>query len=93
MTLTEKMEDFMSDMRNLPRTSNTAILKEYYHYLGVEPTTGFTEWLQGIAVNRYPAYGSVTRAIRKARENNPEWRKAPKQKQQQVDNTREEVGY
>ena len=78
---------------NIPTTSNTMILKSYYIELGVTSTTTFGTWMHGIATHKYPAYGSVTRAIRKARENNPQWRKLRATKQKQVEDVKEEVGY
>ena len=33
------------------------------------------EWFIGLATKKYPTYTSITRAIRKARELNPQWKK------------------
>ena len=76
---------------NLSTMSSQKILHSYYRNIGVSPETTFEEWVYIMAEGTYPAYGSVTRAIRAARRNNPEWRK--KHKQQQVDAVKTEVGY
>jgi len=95
MTLTEKLEEYMRKMQkdgiDLSTVSSADILTGYYVNLGVSSQTSFLLWMHKIKEGEYPAYGSVTRAIRAARVNNPEWRK--KNKQQQVEKVKKEVGY
>ncbi len=61
--------------------------------LGVAQNTSFTDWMYGIAKGTYPAYGSVTRAIRQARYNNTNWKKDRTQVAEEVTTTKQEVGY
>jgi len=95
MTLVDNLAVHMDAMEELGHTisttSNTKILSSYYSSLGVSESTSFSNWIVGTAKNKYPAYGSVTRAIRKCRVANKEWRK--KRKQQEVDYVKAEVGY
>lgn len=51
------------------------------------------EWFIGLATKKYPTYTSITRAIRKARELNPHWKKDYQQKQNEISNFKIEVGY
>ena len=82
------LEELGHDLSAFP---STKILMSYYRYLGVSPDTSFSNWMHGVGTGKYPAYGSITRAIRAVRSNNPSWRK--KRKQQQVDAVKTEVGY
>lgn len=95
MTLTEKMEIFISAMeewgKDISTTTNTSILEAYYESIGVTRDTSFTNWMYGVAKGIYPVYGSVTRSIRQCRTNHPKWKK--KHKQKEVDRTKKEVGY
>ena len=97
MTLTDKVEDYMEYMEkvhnvNISQTSSTHILASYYRSLGVDEDTSFQHWMQKVAQGTLPLYSSLTRAIRKARENTPRWRKEAKQKRKEQDDTKAEVG-
>jgi len=76
---------------NISKTNNNKILRTFYATQGVTEDTYFSNWMHSVDRGELPAYGSVTRAIRKCRENNPQWRKARKQKE--VEHVKEEVGY
>ena len=97
MTLTDKLEGHMSRLEtagsNIQTMSNVRILQSYYVERGVTSTMTFGAWLHGVATNKHPAYGSITRAIRKARENNPQWRKISSAKKKQVEDVAKEAGY
>ena len=47
----------------------------------------------GVANGTYPAYSSVTRAIRLCRQRNPKWKKPKTRVTKEVTNTKKEVGY
>jgi len=95
MTLTDKLEAHMGDLESkgidIASKSNTKILQSYYMSIGMKYSTSFGQWMHGVSTGEYPAYSSVTRAIRKARENTPRWRKSTVDKE--VKQVKEEVGY
>ena len=97
MTLTTKLEKHIKQLEEQGKiisiTSSTRILQSYYRSLGVDSSTTFHEWMHSIASNRYPVYSSVTRAIRKARELHPKWKKQRNTVDNQIRDIREEVGY
>ena len=97
MTLIDKMTVYIQSLEdkgmNISNTSSTRILQYYYRTLGVAQKTTFTDWLYGVAKGKYPAYGSVTRAIRQCRLNTPRWSKKHTVKTKQIKDTKEEVGY
>ena len=77
-TLLMKMVDFLDIQQatiDISETSNTVIINKYYQSIGVTDTTTMNEWFEGIISHKYPAYTSVSRAIRKTRELNPQWQK------------------
>jgi hypothetical protein len=78
---------------NIPETSNTKILTTYYGVIGVDSQTSFADWMYGVGKGTYPAYSSVTRAIRLCRVLNSRWSKKSRVKQEQIDGVKEEVGY
>ena len=87
------MEWMESNGAVIKTKSSSKILMSYYMSLGVTNNTTMTEWLMGIGHKKYPAYGSVSRAIRKAREVNPQWKKNAQQVEDEVSTVKEEVGY
>lgn len=92
-TLTAELTLFMkyleTEGHNISKMLSQEILLKYYeNYHGVNNNTTVRTFL-----DITPRFGSVTRAIRKARELNPLWKKEPKQKQKEIDNTKDEVGY
>ncbi len=95
MTLTEKLTAHMKVLeynnKDISTMSNSKLVLSYYYTLGMSMNESVSEWILGTATGKYPHYESVTRAIRKARELNPKWRKPNKQKE--VDTVKEEVGY
>ena len=97
MTLTDKLEGHMSRLEttgsNIQTMSSMKILESYYYSIGVTSDMGFPTWLYGVSTNIFPAYESVTRAIRKVRENNPQWRKIRSTKKKQIEDVAKEVGY
>ena len=97
MTLTEKLEVFIQEKAdagmNIGNTTSTRIAQWYYMEIGVKPNDTFRAWINGVTSGHYPAYGSVTRAIRKCRELHPEWRKSSTRKAKDVKDVKTEVGY
>ena len=96
MTLAEKIEEWLLDLEdtvNISTTSSSKLVQWYYMSLGVSPTDSFSSWMLGLSNGDYPAYGSITRAIRKCRQNKPRWRKESSRKSKEQDNVKSEVGY
>ena len=95
--LTNKLIAFMSDAEsrgvNPKDYSGVFILQRYYEYIGMEPDLPVGEWFSNITKRKYPAFASITRAIRKARELNPQWRKDEEQVAEEVKDFKENVGY
>ena len=77
----------------IPKASNTQILISYYSSLGVDYRTTFHDFLRGVSHKRYPAYSSVTRAIRLAREKHIAWEKEHTTKIDEIISVKEEIGY
>ncbi len=95
-TLTMKMIDFMEKLDieiKVKKASNLRITSAYYNSLGITENTTMNEWINGVSTHKYPEYESITRAIRKARELNPQWQKPKKQVKNEIDLVEKEVGY
>jgi len=96
-TLTQKLEQHMQGMEdvevNISTCSSTKLLMSYYGSLGLTQDTSIADWMYGISTGKYPAYSSITRAIRKARGNNTSWMKTRKTVDSQVKSIEQEVGY
>ena len=94
-TLTDRMVDYMTEKEELgidiSNTSNSELVMGFYYSLGMPSNINVSEWLIALSMKKYPTYESVVRAIRKARELQPEWRRPKKQKL--IDNAKEEIGY
>ena len=94
-TLTNKLTEFMQDIEDegetVGRLSSTKILLRYYMSIGLTNDTTFRGWMVGVSGGGFPAYSSVTRAIRKARSDNPRWIKHNVDKE--VAAVKKEVGY
>ena len=97
LTLTDKMVTYLEQVEragiNPADYSGVTILQRYYEHLGMEPDLPVGEWFSNISKRKYPAFASITRAIRKARELNPRWRKEEDLVAEQVENVKQEVGY
>ncbi len=94
MTLTEKIVNYLNGIEystDISKTSNSILAIRYYYYSGVDTSISASLFFARMSNNQYPQYGSVVRGIRKARELNPRWKKARKQKQ--IDNAKKEIGY
>jgi hypothetical protein len=81
----------METVDNVSSRTNSELLFGFYLSIGMPEDISVSEWLLGCSMKQYPMHESVVRAIRKARELRPEWRK--KDKQKEVDHVKEEVGY
>jgi hypothetical protein len=90
-TLTDRMVDYMETLENVSLKTNSELVLGFYYSLGMPSNINVSEWLIALSMKKYPTYESVVRAIRKARELNPEWRR-PKKKEL-IDEAREEIGY
>jgi len=79
MTLSKKIETFLKEKEangyDISNLSNRAIAMMYYDHLGVTMETTLKVWFIRIADGTIPAYESITRSIRKCRQNNKKWRK------------------
>ncbi len=73
--------------------SQKIVLTMYHNLYGVDNNTKLYEYFSLFTARKIPAYESVTRAIRKARENNPAWEKPRKKKKEQVEDVKKQVGY
>lgn len=97
MTLTDEMIVFMTACEakgiDISNTSGKDILVEYYKSLGLKSTDTFSQWLHLVETKVFPAYASVTRAIRKARELTPRWQKPVAVVGAQIEDVKNEVGY
>lgn len=97
MTLTQKLTVFIQSLEDRGFEPSTMtginILMMYYNTLDVNQDTTFYEFSFMVRDKTLPAYESVTRAIRKARELTPRWRKAEERVVAEIERTREEVGY
>jgi len=47
----------------------------YYGSLGIQSNTTLRDFIIKVTDRVIPAYGSVTRSIRKCRERNPKWKR------------------
>jgi hypothetical protein len=97
MTTTEKLITFLEEReRNnfeIKNASSIFLVQSYYKSLGLDGKTTVNDWFIGLATKKYPHYSSVTRAIRKARELNPRWKKDREKKETEINNFEKEVGY
>lgn len=79
MKLSEKLEIFLKEKESkgydISNLSNRAIAMMYYDSLGITSDTTMKEWLTRVADGVVPLYETITRSIRKCRQNNKKWRK------------------
>jgi hypothetical protein len=92
-TLTDRMIDYMETLNNVRSKTNSELVLGFYYSLGMPSNINVSEWLVALSMKKYPTYESVVRAIRKARELHPEWRKNKEQANEEIRHTKEEVGY
>ncbi len=97
MTLTKKIESYLqtAESRGLivATSSNNSIMMGYYRSIGVDGSMTVTSWLFKQSEGKIPYHTSIERAIRKCRELHPHWRKPSRQKQKEVTDVKDEVGY
>lgn len=97
MTLTEKLEIYMAFIESkgivVSETGSIDILAGYYLHVGMPRNIEFLSWLKDTQDLKYPAFASVTRAIRKARELHKHWQKPEVVIEEEVTHTKVVVGY
>jgi len=97
MTLTEKLELYMRSKElsglDISTAKSSDILAGYYLHIGMPRTESFFAWLSNVQSGAIPAFASVTRAIRKARERNPRWQKPESVIEEEVEYVKSVVGY
>lgn len=90
MTIKQKMEEMLkrqqsSTIRNMSNTALSMMYYSFYHFNISEMTVA--QYSKLVHAQKIPTMESVTRALRKCREERPEW-KRPKQK---VENAKEYI--
>ena len=73
--------------------SQKIVLTYYHNFFGIDAETKMYEYFRLFTSGKVPAYESVTRAIRTARNSNPAWTKPTKEKKKQVKKAKIEIGY